>query len=46
MTHGDIKLSLDYAEDEKRRAQNEINIDRVEECAFQSICSLEFDSPV
>ena len=46
MTHGDIRLSLDYGEDEKRRAQNEINSDRVEEYAFQSICSLEFDLPV
>ena len=46
MTHGDIKLGLDYGEDKKRRAQNEINSDRVEEYAFQSICSLDFDLPV
>ena len=37
MTHGDIKLDLDYEDDEIRRAQNEINIERVEECAFPSI---------
>ena len=37
MTHGDIKLDLDDEDDEIRRAQNEINIERVEECAFPSI---------
>jgi hypothetical protein len=46
MTHGDIKLGFDYGEDEKRSAQNEINSDRVEEYAFQLICSLDFDSPI
>jgi hypothetical protein len=46
MTHGDKKLVLEYDEDEKRGAQNEVNSDRVEEYAFPSICSLEFDSPV
>ena len=47
MTHGDIKLDQDYGDDEIRRAQNEINSERVEEYnAFPSICSLELDSPV
>ena len=48
MIHGDKNLGLDYGEDEKRRAQNKINSDRVDEYAFQSIPgrSLEFDSPV
>ena len=46
MTHGDFKLGLDYGDDEKRRAQNEICSERVEEYAFPSICSLELNSPV
>jgi hypothetical protein len=46
MTHGDIKLDLDYGEDEIRRAQNEIKSERVDEYVFPSICSLELDSPV
>ena len=46
MTHVDIKLDLDYEDDEIHRAQNEINSERVEEYAFPSICSLELDSPV
>ena len=46
MIHSDIKLVLDYGENEMRRAQNEINSDRVEEYAFQSIRSLDLDLPV
>ena len=30
MTHGDIKLDLDYVDYEIRRAQNEINSEPVE----------------
>ena len=30
MTHGDVKLDLNYADDEIHRAQNEINSERVE----------------
>lgn len=30
MTHGDIKLDQDYAEDQIHRAQNEIGSERVE----------------
>ena len=47
MTHSDIKLYQHYGDDEIRRAQNEINNERVEEhCASPSIYSLELDSPV
>jgi hypothetical protein len=46
MTHRDIELDLDYVDDEKRRAQNEISIEGVEEYAFPSICSPELDLPV
>ena len=46
MTHGDKKLGLDGGDDEIRRAQDEINSERVEEYTFPSICSLELDSPV
>ena len=47
MTHGDIKLDYGYGNDEIRRAQNEINSERVEEYyASPSICPLELDSPV
>ena len=48
-THSDIKLYQHYSDDEIRRAQNEINNKRVEECyASPSICSLglELYSPV
>ena len=31
MTHGDIKLDIDYVNDEIRRAENEVNIEREEE---------------
>ena len=46
MTHGDIKLDLDYEDDEIRRAQNEIKSERVEEYPFPSISSFELDAPV
>ena len=46
MIHSDIKLVLDYGENEMRRAQNKINSDRVKEYAFQSIRSLDLDLPV
>ena len=49
MTHVDIKLYQHYGDDEIRRAQNEINSKRVEECyaspSFSSL-RLELDSPV
>jgi hypothetical protein len=46
--HGDknLKLDLYYGDDEIRRAQNEINSERVDEYAFPSIFSLELESPV
>ena len=46
MTHGDFELDLDYEDDEVRRAQDEINIERVEEYAFPSISFLKLESPV
>ena len=46
MTHSDIKLDLDCADDEIRRAQNKNSRERVEEYAFPSICSLKLDSQV
>ena len=46
MTHGDIKLDLDCCVDEKKRAQNEVNNERVMGKSFPSICSLELDSTV
>ena len=45
-THGDLELSLDYGDDEIRRAQNKTSNERVEKYAFPFICSLELDSPV
>ena len=46
ITHADIKLDLDYRDDEVHRAQNEINSERIEEYASPTICFLELDSPV
>ena len=46
MTHVDEKLDPEYADDEIRRAQDKTRSERVEEYTFQSICSLELDSPV
>ena len=47
MTHGNKKLDHNYGDDEIRRAQNEINSERIEEYyASPSICFLELDSPV
>ena len=43
MTHSDIKLALNYDDDEIRRAQNETSSERVWEYAFPSTCSLELD---
>ena len=45
-THGDIKLNLDYVDDEIRRAQNKTSSEREEEYALPSTCSLELDSQV
>ena len=47
MTHGDIELDLNYADDEIHCAQNEIKSEHVEEyAASPSICPPELDSPV
>ena len=44
MTHSDMKLVLNYDDDEIRRAQNKTSSERIEEyAAFPSTCSLELD---
>ena len=46
MTHSDMKLGLNYDDDEIHRAQNKQNSERVEEYAFPLTCSLELDFQV
>ena len=46
MTHSDIKLDLDYGDDEIRCAQNKTSSKGVEEYALPSVCSLKLDLQV